>query len=443
MEKLLKLRQERAEAIQKMKSLLDKAEAEKRDLNEAENIEYNATEVRTADLEKEIQAEETRQAEKKTRQDKLSTRVASLSVVETHVQLPNGIVTGGDPANSAAGNSPDSGFRNFGEFLNTIAYNRFDERLQRYGDPRQRLVEGRVQQMGVGAMGGFMVPEQFSPQILQVSPQEAIVRPRATIIPAGDMPDAKFSISSLDQTAARNIYGGVTVYHQGEKSTLTETSAYLKQISFEPKKMTGYMICTNDLLANWTAASGFCTTQMRLAMVGSEDYDFLRGDGANKALGIINAPCSIVYSRATASTIVYNDIIGMLARVKFGGPLVWITSQTTIPQLAALVDPGNNVIFVKSAAENMPSTLMGFPIIYSERNPVLGTKGDLMLCQLSMYMIKNGSGPRVDVSTDVLFATDQTAFRIVWHVDGQPWLTAPLPLEGSSSSTISPFVILE
>ena len=40
-------------------------------------------------------------------------------------------------------------------------------------------------------------------------------------------------------------------------------------------------------------------------------------------------------------------------------------------------------------------------------------------------------------------AVVKTVFKIVWNVDGHPWLTEPLALEGSTSNTVSPFVVLE
>ena len=47
------------------------------------------------------------------------------------------------------------------------------------------------------------------------------------------------------------------------------------------------------------------------------------------------------------------------------------------------------------------------------------------------------------MSTDYRFLNDETTFKLVWNVDGQAWLKEPLPLEGSTSNTVSPFVILK
>ena len=74
--------------------------------------------------------------------------------------------------------------------------------------------------------------------------------------------------------------------------------------------------------------------------------------------------------------------------------------------------------------------------------PALGSKGDLVLADLSYYMIKDGSGVFVDLSEHIYFTSDKSVFRVIWNVDGNAWLTEPLKLEGSSTSTVSPFVVL-
>ena len=141
--------------------------------------------------------------------------------------------------------------------------------------------------------------------------------------------------------------------------------------------------------------------------------------------------------------------IDMLARAKMGGGMVWLASQTIIPQLAAMVDAGTHAVWLGGADANgaaqfaMPSSLMGYPLIFCDRLPVLGTKGDLNLVDLSYYLIKEGSGPDFAVSTELLFLTDRVVFRVTWRVDGKPWLTEPIGLEGATTSTVSPFVILD
>lgn len=425
MNKIQKLQKMRADAIAQMRTLVSKAEEEKRNLSDEEEKIYTDLSNSIPQLDNTIKRE----------QDLIALE-GSVDKVRNDFTL--------DGQSDGQGNSGEqkdlekNGFRNLGEFFYTVATNRTDPRLT-------KMIESRAsQQVGAGQLGGFALPEQFSRDVKQISPQEALVRPRATIIEAGDPPDSKLSIPALDQGASRNMYGGVVIYHKGEQATLTETNMYFKQITFEPQKMTGYMVVTNELLRNWDACDSFLRKQLKLAKMGSEDYDFLRGDGAAKAQGILNADCAIKYSRATASQIAYADVTGMYARAKFGGgKLVWFASQTTIPQLVNIRDTGNNNLWHASATEGVPPKLFGFDVLWAERCPALGTTGDLSLVDPSYYIIKDGSGPFIDLSKDVFFTSDQTCFRVIWNVDGHPWLNEAIPLEGATANTVSPIVILE
>lgn len=427
---LQQMQRQKTEKLGKMRSLLTKAEEEKRDLSEDELNEFN-------DLDKEV-AGMNSSIDRELRLAKLEGETRNLP----NIQLDNN--AGDDPTGErgAAGGSEnqENRFENLGEFFATIVTDRRDERLQSL----YRKGEGRAaQKMGVGQLGGFAIPDQFLADIKSVTPQEAIIRPGATKIPAGEPPDAEIKIPALDQGAAQNMYGGIEVIHSGETLTITETEANLRQVTMKPKSIKGFIPLSNELLENWPAATAFLQNQMRLAAIGSEDYDFYRGSGVNRATGIVNCACRIEYTRATASTFVFADALGMLARMKLGGRLMWIASQTVIPQLAAIRDAGSNNLWIQNTVEGMPSMFFGFPLRFSERAPVLGSTGDISLVDLSYYLIKDGSGPRVDISKEFLFQNDETCFRIVWMVDGKPWLNEPIPLEGSTSNTVSPFVILK
>ena len=127
-----------------------------------------------------------------------------------------------------------------------------------------------------------------------------------------------------------------------------------------------------------------------------------------------------------------------------GGSFVWIASQTTLPQLMQLQGGNSENIFIFNAAAPIPASLLGIPVLFHDRSVALGTVGDLILCDLSYYLIKEGSGPFVATSENVgsTFLTGLTTIKITNNVDGKSWLSLPLPLEGSTSNTVSPFVVL-
>ena len=124
------------------------------------------------------------------------------------------------------------------------------------------------------------------------------------------------------------------------------------------------------------------------------------------------------------------------------GGAVWIANQTVLPQIINLVDAAGNSIYIQGdITKSIPSTLFGIPIIFNGRTPTLGNKGDLMLCDLSYYLIKDGSGPYFASSEHVYFTTNKTVVKMFTMVDGAPWVKSTLLLE-DGSTTVSPFVVL-
>lgn len=301
--------------------------------------------------------------------------------------------------------------------------------------------EAKELNMTVGAQGAVLVPQQFSDMLLQVKSQDAVVRPRARVIPAGDPPDAPITMPALNQSGALGVYSGVTVQWIAEGATKIEAEPSFAEITLAPQEVSAWTELTDKLIRNSAAASAIVTTLLRKAIIASEDVAFLRGGGAGQPLGIIGAPGTLVVARTGAGAVVYADLIGMYARALMGGNLTWVANPTVLPQLMTMVDAGGNLIWQPNAREGTPGTLLGIPLIINQRSPVLGTSGDILLADFDYYLIKDGSGIFVESSSHFLFTSNRTIIKAFWNVDGQPWLTTPMLLE-DGVTTSSPFVVL-
>jgi len=160
----------------------------------------------------------------------------------------------------------------------------------------------------------------------------------------------------------------------------------------------------------------------------------------------VRAPGSKVtreqFSRAGAGAITWADIANVYARQRYPGRAVWVANQAILPQLLQMTG-GTEVIWIglsAGATTAPPGTLLGRPIVFTEKVPTLGTQGDLGFHDLSQYIIGDREVIRIDRSDDVQFTTDQVALRFILRVGGTPRPTAAFtPHEGS---TLSPFVEL-
>jgi HK97 family phage major capsid protein len=318
---------------------------------------------------------------------------------------------------------------NFAEFINMVK-----------SDPATLKAMGIIS----GEAGGFAVPTNLYGEIMKIPPMQSIVRPRARVVPPGDMPDAEIDFPALRQ-GPLGIYGGVTFTAANEGTAGTANDPKLDLITLSPQRLSGYIIVGNSLLRNVQSSSSFIESVFRDAKVGYEDYQFLMGSGSSGyPLGMLNSPATIAVSRGTASTIVYNDISNMMIKF-YGSNPIWVASRTALGQIMQLKDSVGNYVFISSAnagaTQALSQTLFGYPIYFTFNQPVLGTKGDLMLLDPSYYFIKDGSGPFIQASEHVAFTSDQTYVKMTWWYDGQPWVKAPLVMP-DASSTASPFVVL-
>lgn len=359
------------------------------------------------------------------RLEKLESLEAEGSTVEPAASRPRGAHLIGEPAKKE--------FESLGEFMHAVVYRPGDQRLQ---------YEATDQRMDTPSSGGVMVPKQFSTEILSVTPAQAIVRPRARVIPAGSPPDAEFSIPALNQSSTTNMYGGVEVVWIDEGAQKPQTDAEFREIVLKPREVAAHIVCTDKLLRNWPSASSYLEGLLRGAMNAAEDQAFLTGNGSNKPLGFLNANngARFLYNRNTNSTIKYSDIVGMFAKL-MGDNAVWIANKTTIPQLCTIEDGNGNAMWHQSAAVGVPSTLMGFPVLFSPRVPALGSLGDLSLVDLSHYLIKDGSGLFVKASDGLYFRENKTIIKVYKNVDGKPWLDDLITEE--DGQTYTPFVTLD
>lgn len=324
--------------------------------------------------------------------------------------------------------------KDLGEFIKTVRFNPNDSGLA-----EARAAAG--QSMGVGAEGGFAIPEQFLPGIRELDIADAIFRPRSTVLPAGSPPDGTVSFPALDQSTNQGMYAGVEVEWIGEGEEKPETSAAFRKIELTPNEVAASLFVTDKLLRNAPAVGAVCQRLMRRAIIGAEEDTFLTGNGVGKPMGILNCPALIEVNRDGAGKIVYDDLVNML--VKFTGRNgVFITSRTALPQLCKLKDDNGSYIWQPNAREGQPGSLMGYPLIYNDQHPTLGNTGDLILVDLDYYLIKDGSGPSIAMSEHVRFRENQTCIKIFWNVDGRSWLNTPI-LQRDGSTQVSPFVALK
>lgn len=352
----------------------------------------------------------------------------------------------------APGAKTDGIFDDFAQFFQDTWH--LSGRLQNDRDGRNaRLAKHQDIQNSFGSVvpadGGFLIPETMRSQLLQIALEKAVVRPRATVIP---MESLRVPIPMVDSTSnVGSVFGGVIAYWTEESAALVESQGAFGRIVLDAKKLTAFAVAPNELVADASAFGGFIGSAFPQAIAWFEDLAFMKGTGVGEPLGFIGAGNTATVTQTAesgqgANTLVWENIVKMFSRMlpTSLGSAVWIADIATFPQLATMalsVGTGGAPVWLNNGVEGPPMTILGRPVIFTEKANTLGTAGDINFVDLSYYLIGDRQSMMAASSTDYRFGNDQTAYRVIERVDGRPWLQSPITPQ-NNGPTLSPFVNL-
>jgi HK97 family phage major capsid protein len=337
-------------------------------------------------------------------------------------------------------------FRNMGEQLIAIAnYSRgiLDDRLL-----HTRASQGLNTQ--VGADGGFLLQSEFAQGIFQRQQEYGLFKNKCASITLGDG-KVEFVEHFLDNFDKKNKqFGGVAVQWMEEGNASAPSRPALKRMTTRAFKLGGHYYATEEQLQDATALSTIANDQFGKAMAFTIDEAILRGDGVAKPAGILN--CGALVSVAkdasqVAGTISVANIQNMYARLYRAGGInegtVWVINQELVAQLPSLIVGTFPVYLPPSGLAQAPNgTLLGLPIIVSDMAEAPGTKGDIMLLNLSQYRVVDKTFIQYAESMHVEFLSDQRVFKFRTYAGGQSlWEKAVTPYKGTN--LLSPFVTLD
>jgi HK97 family phage major capsid protein len=339
--------------------------------------------------------------------------------------------------------------KSFGDWCLAVARNDRHYLEKHYGSQFVNWQQKAALGEASGAAGGYTVPPEFYQQLQTVMAEDAIIRPRAFVVPMGS---ATLLMPYLDITTAQSagtspFFGGVVMNWTAEAQTRTETEPQFKQLELKAWELSGYSVSSNVLLQDSVVSlEKFLFMLFGKAIAWYEEYAFLQGSGVGKPQGILGAGGTIAVTRNAPTTVQFTDIATMWSKLLpiSWGKAIWLGSPSTIPQILQLKDGNNRAIFISvdQGAVKAPTwNLLGRPFFPTEKLPALGTRGDLMLVDPGFYVIGDRMSLEIAASEHVNFLANQMTWRVVERVDGQPWIDKPITLQDASTQ-VSPFVVL-
>jgi HK97 family phage major capsid protein len=410
--------------LKEMRALVDKKEA----LTDEEVASYEAKEKEYDENEKEI-----------ARLQKLADLESKASETREPVNKP---VT-----SQPGSTSEPKQFASLGEQLRAIVI----AEESRGQNVDSRLIYNQLgMSEGVPGDGGYLVQQEFSRELLKRAYETGILGNLCRRQPIG--PGANgFKINVVDESSRKtgSRMGGIQMYWTGEGRPLTESQPKFRQLELSLQKLTGLLYATDELMADTVALETFIMDAF------AEEYGFMvddaiiNGSGAGQPLGIMQSNALVTVPAEAgqpAGTVVFENLSNMWGRLpaRSRRNAAWLINQEVEPQLDRLaLAVGVAALEARFVTYGPDGVLRikGRPVMAIEQAEALGTPGDVILADLSQYLLIDKGPMESAVSIHVRFVWDEQTFRFIYRVNGQPIWNRPLtPYKGAGSQ--SPFVAL-
>lgn len=318
MKKLLELRQQKATLTEQMRSLLTKAETEKRSLTEDEAKNFDGL---------------------RSQSESLNTEIARYEAIAEEERSQTGKHVLGDKAVS-------------------------NDELRHY----ILTGETRTLSTGVPADGGYTVIPELNKQIMQQLTDDSVMRKICTI-----------KTTHSNEYKQLVSVGGATVNHGEEGQARTETGTpKLEEVSIKLFPIYAYPKTTQEIIDfSDVDILSWLTTEIGDTFVDTEETDLVTGDGTKKAKGFLAYPREAKADKARAfGTLEKLDVASIEAdslidlkfklRAKYRKNAVWVMNSNTAAKVQKLKNGNGDYIWRDRLQSGDPDTLLGLPVHYLE-----------------------------------------------------------------------------
>jgi len=425
------LRQEKKDLLSQNHAILVKCRDENRDMTETEKATFTANKQKTQDVQAQI--------------DRIE------QVMDAEREL-SGVPVEDVDSTAAAAAAPKRPFKSLGEQLIAVRHASLSGRV----DPR--LASFMAGPSGtsetVPSDGGFLVQTDFSDQLLQRTYATGQIASRVTRYPISSQSN-RLKINAIDEDSRvdGSRWGGVQAFWANEADAFTGAKPKFRQIELALNKLTGLCYATDELLQDAAALQAVIMDAFPKEFTFKVEDAIVSGSGSGQPLGFLNSGAVITVAKDSGDsgpTVSTNDVLNMYTRLFATSRVnaVWLINQDVEPKLYPLTLGSGTAVQLLyfppgSQMNNDPlyGRMMGLPVIPAEHCSTLGTPGDIILADMSQYVMSDKGAPEAASSIHVRFLNDETTFRFVYRVDGQPTWKKPLtPKNGTN--TQSPFISL-
>jgi len=306
--------------------------------------------------------------------------------------------------------------------------------------------EERAMSIGTGVAGGFAAPEAWAAGFWSSVNSESVFLSRCRVFPFQGT--NTLHVTAWDSEAQNaGPFGGVGAQWTAEGGTFTAVTPSIRTIMLKAHKLGIFVDISREAAQNAGNLMAELGTQMVRAASYHYDDAIMNGTGLGQPLGLLKTPSVIDVNRAVGSQIAYADIANLYRRLhpNFLAGAAWFVSPDCIGQLLAMADAANHLIWMPNStgvANARPGYLLGLPVFLSDKVAPLGSRGDVVLADMSAYAIGVAQDVILEKTESARWFTDQYSLRSILRGDGCALMDNPITPK-NNGATLSWAVVLD
>lgn len=393
----------RLQKISEARGLVDRAEEEKRGLNEEERKQFDKLFKEADDLKETI----------------------SRSVRAKEAEKALGEIASASPALEQKANAMEYKFQKLEEMEERMGENRASADYNK--NFRNWMIRGelRALQADVDTAGGYVLaPLQVVDRMLKNVDDEVVIASLATnftLKQALKLGVPKLTADPADSDWTSELLTG------SEDSTMAFGFREL-----EPKPTAKRIKISNKLLQHAPKMDAFVLSRLAYKFAITEEKSYMIGNGVDRPLGLFIATAlGISTSRDLATgnsttAFVADNLISQKYNLKmqYHKNARWLLHRDGVSMAAKLKGSDNNYLWQPGLSVGVPDRLVGFPVVQSEYCPNTFTTGQYvgMLGDFSNYWIVRTEQLAFQRLVELYAETNQVGFIGRMEVDGMPVL---------------------
>ena len=268
-------------------------------------------------------------------------------------------------------------------------------------------------QIGTDTEGGYLVPDEFEHTLVQGLEEENVLRSLCTVIQTSSG-DRKIPIVTAHGTAS----------WVDEEDPIPTSDETFGQISIGAHKVATMIKVSDELLQDSVFnLESYIATEFARRIGAAEEEAFITGNGTGKPTGLLHATNGAGTGVTTiGNTPTADEIFDLVHSIKsvYRRKAVFLLNDSTLKAIRKLKDGQGQYLWQPGLKEGQPDMLLNYRIATSPFMPEIAAGNKVILFgDFKSYWIADRQGRSFQRLNELYAATGQVGFRATQRVDGR------------------------